>query len=265
MIYSYSIIGRRNSNEDQHHVFNNLSGKNKKYSKVAFLSVFDGHGGKLVSAFLKKKLPKYFIAKKLLKIYRDRNLTTKYVKETYDTLQRHLERNHPIASKHSGSTANSVIIYKKNNDNYNMVVINTGDSRSLICNRYGKAKALSQDHKPNTVIEKKRITSLGGKPYYDGSDWRIKDLSVSRAFGDNTARPYVTHRPQIHRYTFSKKDKFIVVACDGLYDACSNQDICNYIMKLKKNNFTGNYAKALCEYGYMKGSYDNISCIVYFI
>ena len=36
MIYSYSIIGRRNSNEDQHHVFNNLSGKNKKYSKVAF-------------------------------------------------------------------------------------------------------------------------------------------------------------------------------------------------------------------------------------
>ena len=68
MIYSYSIIGRRNSNEDQHHVFNNLSGKNKKYSKAALLSVFDGHGGKLVSFF--KKITKYFIAKKLLKIYR---------------------------------------------------------------------------------------------------------------------------------------------------------------------------------------------------
>ena len=229
MIYSYSITGRRDQNEDQHYTFNNLSGKDTSHSKVAFLSVFDGHGGKLVSAFLKKKLPKYFIAKKLTRIYKDRDLSLKYIKNIYDTLQNKLELEHPVAAKHSGSTSNNIVIYKKKDGNFGMIVINTGDSRSLICMSNGRAKALSQDHKPNTIIEKKRITSLGGKIYYDGSDWRIKDLSVSRAFGDNTARPYVTHRPQIHRYTFSKKDKFIVVACDGLYDACSNQDICNYI------------------------------------
>ena len=93
-----------------------------------------------------------------------------------------------------------------------MIVINTGDSRSLICNRYGKAKVLSQDHKPNTIIEKKRITSLGGKPYYDGSDWRIKDLSLSRAIGDLDTFPYVTHRPEIFRHSISRSDKFVIFA-----------------------------------------------------
>lgn len=265
MIYSYSIKGRREQNEDKHFTFNNLSGKNNKFGKVDFLAVFDGHGGKLVSAFLKKKLPKYFIAKKLNKIYNNKDLSSKYIKEVYDTLQNKLELEYHDAVKYIGSTSNNIIIYKKNNENYSMIVINTGDSRSIKCSSNDKAIQLSEDHKPNSFIEKKRINNLGGKIYYDGSDWRIKDLSVSRAFGDNISRPYITHRPHIYRYTISNKDKFIVVACDGLYDACSNQDICDFIINLKKNKFKGNYAKSLCNYGYMKGSYDNISCIVYFI
>ena len=32
---------------------------------------------------------------------------------------------------------------------------------------------------------------LGGKIRYDGCDWRVNDLSVSRAFGDNESKPFL--------------------------------------------------------------------------
>ena len=67
---------------------------------------------------------------------------------------------------------------------------------------------------------------------FDGSDWRIKDLSLSRAFGDTDASPYVTHLPQIYKYTLDKKDKFIIFGCDGLWDVMSNKKATDYILNL---------------------------------
>src|SRR5436305_1930508 len=75
---------------------------------------------------------------------------------------------------------------------YYINVINTGDSRCIIC-RDNLGIPLSKDHKPNWPEERYRIQQLGGKIYYDGDDYRIKDLSVSRAFGDIDAEPYVTY------------------------------------------------------------------------
>ena len=54
MLYSHSLTGRRDQNEDQHFMFENFKGKNKKSSRICYLSVFDGHGGQLVSKYLKK-------------------------------------------------------------------------------------------------------------------------------------------------------------------------------------------------------------------
>ena len=53
-IQSYSLQGKRSSNEDQHFNFMNLDNKNKKMNRINFVGVFDGHGGKLVSKYLKK-------------------------------------------------------------------------------------------------------------------------------------------------------------------------------------------------------------------
>ena len=60
-IQSYSLQGRRESNEDEHFHLLNLSNKNQKYNKTNFVGVFDGHGGKMVSKYLKKNLPFYFL------------------------------------------------------------------------------------------------------------------------------------------------------------------------------------------------------------
>ena len=48
--------------------------------------------------------------------------------------------------------------------------MNVGDSRAVLCNKDGKAIALSKDHKPNSVEERHRIKQLGGKIRYDGSE-----------------------------------------------------------------------------------------------
>ena len=65
--------------------------------------------------------------------------------------------------------------------NDDIYIINVGDSRAILCDKNGKSKKLSDDHKPNTVKEKARIKKAGGERNirYDGSDWRINDLSVS--------------------------------------------------------------------------------------
>ena len=101
-------------------------------------------------------------------------------------------------------------------------MLNVGDSRAVLCNYKNFAVPLTVDHKPNLLKERKRIEKLGGKIKFDGSDWRIKDLSLSRAFGDLDTFPYVTHKPDISKYSLNKKDKFIIFACDGLWDVMSN-------------------------------------------
>jgi len=127
-----------------------------------------------------------------------------------------------------------------------------------------EAQQLSLDHKPNVPEEKKRIERLGGKITFDGYDWRIKSLSLSRAFGDLDCQPYVTHIPNIFKYNIDNKDNFLIIACDGLWDVLSNKKAVDFVKNLQANNFTGNYAKELAQYGLNNNSLDNITVVIYF-
>ena len=264
-IESYSLQGRRESNEDQHYHLLNINGKNKKYNPINFISVFDGHGGKKVSQYLKDNLPSYFIKKFKSDIYEDKKIASKYFQKVSDTIQYKLKKDHPRASNYSGSTACCGVHFLDKNNNPILWVMNVGDSRAVLCNKNNKAIPLSKDHKPNCPRERSRIKQLGGKIRYDGSDWRIKDLSLSRAFGDIDASPFVTHYPEIFRYRLSKKDKFLIFACDGLWDIFSNSGATRYINNLLKNNYKGNYAKKLAQAAIDKGSYDNVSVVLLFL
>jgi len=69
----------------------------------------------------------------------------------------------------------------------------------------------------------------------------------------------------IYKYKLDSKDKFVIVACDGLWDALSNQVAVEFIRDLQFKNFNGNYAKELAKYAIDKGSLDNVTVIVYFL
>ena len=260
LFQSASLQGKRESNEDQHFHYNNLNGR--KGNKIIFFSVFDGHGGKGVSKYLKKNLPKYFINKKIE--FNNKLEVSKYILKTYSKIQHDLEKKHPRMSQYSGSTASTCILSKYKNQ-FNLWVINVGDSRGVLCNKNNQAVQLSQDHKPNVKSERKRIEKLGGKIKFDGYDWRIQDLSLSRAFGDSDSTPYVTHLPQIYKYKISKNDKFIILGCDGVWDVLSNQKAVNYVNKFYSHYNKINIAKKLANYAIEQGSTDNVTVIILFL
>ena len=263
--YSYSLQGKRESNEDQHIDLLNLSGENKKLNPINFFGVFDGHGGKTVSKYLKDNLPKYFLVKFKHNVLDERHKMKNHINKVYDSIQDNLKKEHPRAIIHCGSTCCVGIHYKDSNKKNRLWVINIGDSRAIKCNKLNKAEQLSIDHKPNNPEEKKRIESLGGKIIYDGFDWRIKDLSLSRAFGDLDCEPFVIHKPSIYNYRLSSKDKFLVFACDGLWDVMKNQQVVDFINNLINSGEKCNYAKKLAEYALIKGSLDNVTVMIYLL
>lgn len=257
--YTWSICGRRKVNEDRHLVFLNLNKKKKNINAVDLLAVFDGHGGKGVSDFLYKKIKELFIINEI-----DYNIITiDKLYEYMDKIADELKRTHIIFSKKSGSTMCMGIRVTNNH----IWILNCGDSRAVICNSNDKAIPLTIDHKPCNKNEYDRIVKLGGQPIKEkNDDCRIKSLSVSRSFGDLDTSPYIIHTPDITLYNISKH-KFIIFACDGLWDVFENQEAVDFVLKLMKinNDICINYSEELVKKAYSKKSYDNITVIVYFI
>ena len=252
MIHQISLIGKRPTNEDNHIC--------KSKHNYDYYAIFDGHGGNTVSKFLSEIMSKYFLSKKI-----KYPLSKSNINKIYDHVHKKLISKHNEIAQVCGSTCLTLIKY----DN-NICIYNTGDSRAVICSN-NLAIPLTKDHKPNWPEERERITKLGGEIYFDGYDYRIKDLSVSRAFGDLESVPFITYKPDIYHRKIKKNDKFIVMACDGLWDVLTNSDVVNYILDNIEisNNYPKdkrkNIAKNLAEYAIEKGSTDNITIIIIFL
>lgn len=268
-VHKCSKQGHRDQNEDKHSCVLNLDETNNKFNKnkaqINYFAVYDGHGGKFVSTYLSEHLPNCFMNKKM--VY---PLKKKIVKKLYTYFQNELATKYKKSSEECGSTCCIVIQYN-DGDSYYLNVLNTGDSRAIMC-RDNIAMTLTKDHKPHLFEEKARIKALGGDITFDGFDWRCGDgLSVSRAFGDLSSSPFVTYMPDIFKYKLNKNDKFLIVACDGLYDVLSSDYIVNFVLENcydpKTNvriNKTINIANKLAEHAIIKGSTDNVSIIVVF-
>jgi len=271
--HSISMLGKRSSNEDQHEIIINMNGEDNSLKDINLFAIFDGHGGKDVAKYLKNHIPQFFVRKHMNYDTSNQDKMKKYIEKVYDHVQNSLERRLKNVSYTIGSTALVSIFYKrKKSIKYN--IINVGDCRAVKCNKDLIAIPLSKDHKPHLIEEKNRIESIGGKIVFDGDDWRISDLSVSRAFGDMDATPYVTHKPEIFSYTLKQNDKFMIFACDGLWDVLSNQEAVNFVLdKMSQiNNITNmsgysknNIANLLATHAIKNGSYDNVSVIILFL
>jgi serine/threonine protein phosphatase PrpC len=273
-IHTISLLGPRPKNEDDLFYSLNLSSGNVSSDKkriANIIGIFDGHGGPLVSKYLKEHLPKYFYANT------DPLFSPKhhdYVIKVFDRMQAKLIKDVPQC-KQMGSTALILNLEKGKSDSYYLQVVNIGDCRAVLCNEYNIAMSLTKDHKPMQWEEKIRIEALGGKIIKDvGDDPRINGLAVSRAFGDLDVLPYVTHIPEIFDYKININSKFVILGCDGVWDVLSSQDAVDFVIKEMmltpthlENYHTHtqkNIAKKLGEHALKKGSGDNISIIILF-
>nr|QFG73809.1 MAG: protein phosphatase 2C [Megaviridae environmental sample] len=245
-IYSSSLRGRRKKNEDTHHY---IETKNKIY-----LGVYDGHGGSLVSKYLKANFIKNIQNK-------DDNNSIDYV---VDHIQDNLAKRYPSA-KECGSTLLVGIIDKNTKD---IRVINIGDSRAVMAVQRGgsiEARALSKDHKPfdpPEFSEKNRIEGLNEKLEWDSDDsiYRVNGFAVSRAMGDLNYRA-IGHRPDFRKKNLANSPHFIL-ACDGLWDVMNNTQAVNFIDNYIKKNPNGDPANAIAKQAIINGSYDNVTVIV---
>ncbi|KAJ9518291.1 hypothetical protein QJQ45_010236 [Haematococcus lacustris] len=133
----------------------------------------------------------------------------------------------------AGCTA--VVAVKQGSDLY---VANAGDSRGVLC-RAGKAVALSEDHKPAQEVERSRIIAAGGFLSEIGGVTRVNgNLNLSRAIGDlkyksnvelEAKDQIITAQPDIMKVPLTPEDRFFVLACDGVWDVMSNQDVVDFI------------------------------------
>lgn len=259
-----SLKGERSSNEDNHNIILALADNDEKTADVNYYGVYDGHGGKFVSNFLSENLYHFFVDRKV-----SYPLNKDYVNRVYDKLQNILFTKYEKEAMECGSTCLVVCHFKQSGKDY-LNVMNTGDSRCVLC-RNNIGIPLTKDHKPNWPDERCRISKLGGHIRKDGNTYRINDLSVSRAFGDKESKKYVTHRPELYKYKIRPKDdKFMIIACDGLWDVVTSQDAVNFVLEhcydveMKRINHKVNIARKLAEFAIDSDSGDNVTCIVVF-
>ncbi|CAE8650283.1 unnamed protein product [Polarella glacialis] len=123
-----------------------------------------------------------------------------------------------------------------------LTVANAGDSRAVLC-RWGKAIDMSEDHKPNLPGELARIQRAGGsiveQRVAGTTHYRVNgNLNLSRSIGDllykqnpNLAPEdqMIACHPDIQHFWRQAGDEFMVIACDGVWDVLSSQDVCDFI------------------------------------
>lgn len=204
---------------------------------LAYYAVYDGHGGHICSEFLKENLHTV-IRQRLIERHERTidvmNTIRDTVIETYAVIDQRFYDKYLDQSLNVGSASISCIIMGDR-----IITINLGDSRAVLC-RNGRAIDLSHDHKPDNPEELERIKKFGGKVTLGRLQSR---LAVSRAFGDFEYKlvgtdtdkekmqgSLVSIEPEITQvYINPQLDEFLLIACDGLFDAYSSQQAVDLI------------------------------------
>lgn len=192
---------------------------------LSLFSVFDGHGGSAVAEFAGKNVSRILASQPALKEKKYGEAMTK----TYLQTDEELLKDEELMNDPSGATAISCLIAEDK-----ICVANSGDSRCIISVN-GNAHPMSIDHKPSLESEADRIRDAGGFVEFG----RVNgNLALSRAIGDfefkgQTELPpekqIVTANPEIMEYELTKDLDFAIVACDGIWDCISNEDIVQYV------------------------------------
>merc|ERR1712141_808811 len=165
----------------------------------------------------------------------------------------------------SGTTAVCALITQKY-----LIIANCGDSRGVCCSD-GKAVLATQDHKPSNEPEKERIQNAGGSVMIQ----RVNgSLAVSRALGDfeyknvdgkGPTEQLVSPEPEFYMKKRDKdKDEFLVLACDGVWDVMTNEDICSFVSaRMRITDNLEQIANEVIDTCLHKGSRDNMIIIAF--
>jgi protein phosphatase 1L len=217
-----------------------------------FFGLFDGHAGGKCSQHVAGNLPsvltedEFFIS----------NLP-QAIKRSFHTVNEQFLKIAEKMKLHDGSTGLCALI----RDN-KILVANAGDCRALLVSS-GRPIPLSNDHKPTSPDEQKRIAALGGSIVYCMGVARVnRVLAVSRAFGNRTLRSVIRPDAELMQRELVEGDDFLVMASDGLWDVLKNKDVCDVCYSPFLQRKPQQIADELVHLALARGSMDNVTCIV---
>ncbi|KAF5270861.1 hypothetical protein FQA39_LY08306 [Lamprigera yunnana] len=253
-----SMQGWRVEMEDAHMAKTDLGGALKDWS---YFAVFDGHAGAKVSAHCAEHLLDAIMQTEEFQEDVKKGIHNGFLE--LDNKMRTLPEMTSGEDK-SGSTAVCAFVSPRL-----IYVANCGDSRAVLC-RGGNPVFTTQDHKPGLPTERDRIIKAGGSVMIQ----RVNgSLAVSRALGDyeyknvvgrGPCEQLVSPEPEIFvRDRDDNSDEFLVLACDGIWDVMSNDDLCQYVhSRLLLTNDLQEVTSQVIDTCLYKGSRDNMSIVL---
>ncbi|XP_059157022.1 integrin-linked kinase-associated serine/threonine phosphatase 2C-like [Physella acuta] len=229
--------GEREDMQDAHVLIDDflqhIPGLHNSIHRLALYAVFDGHGGVRASRFasqhlhnnLRDKFPKGDITqveKEIKRIFIDA------FKKTDEDFLKEATKNKP--SWKDGTTA--VVVLAINDTLY---IANLGDSKAVLCRfKDGEQRCvgipLTTDHSPSLYEERMRIQKAGGN-VREGRVMGV--LEVARSIGDGPYKNHgVTCIPDIKRCQLTDNDRYLMIACDGLWKSYSVDESIQYVNKI---------------------------------
>ncbi|POY70912.1 putative Protein-serine/threonine phosphatase [Rhodotorula taiwanensis] len=132
---------------------------------------------------------------------------------------------------------------------------NAGDARAVLC-RGGRAIRLSYDHKAGDAKEMQRIEAAGG---YIANQRVNGYLAVTRSLGDSQMKQFVVGSPYTTETTLRDDDDFLILACDGLWDVCTDQQAVDAVRDIRDPQQASD---KLVEFALSNHSTDNLTVLV---
>lgn len=251
-----SELGRRKSNEDAHVLLEDIKDLYSGRERLSYYAIYDGHGGSSTSHKCAESVHKVIIGRQ--------EFPQDIKKAMFNgTIEADEAIKLPEGDK-SGSTAVMAFIHGKT-----LYVADLGDAECVVGVKDGKSGPqtsvlMTRKHNPSDPEEKDRITQLGGMIVFGRL---FGTLAISRGFGDKEFKAkdkmFVSNQPYVSSRVLSKKDQFIVLGCDGLWDKVSYQDAVDFVFGLlAQKKSAEDISAALCKLALDRGSLDNVTAIV---
>lgn len=263
--YSVGVAENKNANfrrtmEDVHTYVENFASR----LDWGYFAIFDGHAGNQASKWCGSNLHS-IIEKKILE---DENKDVRDVlNDSFVYADKHINSQ---LEGNSGCTAAVGVLRWEVPDNLPSELIdlyqhkrmlytaNVGDTR-IVLFRNGHSVRLTYDHKASDSIEMQRVEQAGGlimKSRVNGM------LAVTRSLGDKFFDSLVVGNPFTTSVEITTDDRFLILACDGLWDVIDDQEACEMIKDMDNSDEA---AKTLVRHALENGTTDNVTVMVIFI
>lgn len=265
LVSLYSKQGMKGPNQDSAILYQGFG-----MEEGVFCGVFDGHGrnGRIISKLVRDRLPQLILNQRNAfkspetagscdyeddkRSFKDGLVVSEKMlyewneacNSAFKAMDKELKLLENLDCTCSGTTAVTII-----HQGRDLVIANLGDSRALLGTitdeGFLTAVQLTTDLKPSLPQEAERIRQSNGRVFALKEEpnvqrvWLPYDdapgLAMARSFGDFTLKNYgIIATPEITHHHLTCKDKFLVLATDGVWDVLTNEQVVSIVWSVEK-------------------------------